>query len=84
MFGMGGIFVEIYRDVHWSRSSEWLRRGEMIRDRGVSVLAGARAARQPTLSAARALTALGYATARDELDSIDIRPLIVLTEGKAS
>ena len=87
MFGMGGIFVEIYRDVSLRLAPFGIATArEMIREIvGYPLLAGARG-RAPTdvEALARALSLISaYADRfRDELDSIDINPLIVLTEGK--
>jgi acyl-CoA synthetase (NDP forming) len=87
MFGMGGIFVEIYRDVSLRLAPFGIATArEMIREIvGYPLLAGARG-RAPTdvEALARALSLLSaYADRfRDELDSIDINPLIVLPEGR--
>jgi len=87
MFGMGGIFVEIYRDVSlrlapFGMATAW----EMIREIvGYPLLAGARGRAPADIEAlARALSLISdYADRfRDELDSIDINPLIVLPEGR--
>jgi acyl-CoA synthetase (NDP forming) len=87
MFGMGGIFVEIYRDVSLRLAPFGIATArEMIREIvGYPLLAGARGRAPADVEAlARALSLISaYADRfRDELDSIDINPLIVLTEGK--
>jgi len=84
---MGGIFVEIYRDVSLRAAPLGLDAArEMIREIvGYPLLAGARGRAPADIEAlARALSLLSaYAERfRDELDSIDINPLIVLPEGK--
>ena len=87
MFGMGGIFVEIYHDVSLRVAPFGIDTArEMIREIvGYPLLAGARGRAPADIEAlARALSLLSaYADRfRDELDSIDINPLIVLPEGK--
>jgi acyl-CoA synthetase (NDP forming) len=87
MFGMGGIFVEIYRDVSLRVApfgTDVAR--EMIREIvGYPLLGGARGRAPADIAAlARSLSLLSaYADRfRDDLDSIDINPLMVLPEGK--
>jgi acyl-CoA synthetase (NDP forming) len=87
MFGMGGIFVEIYRDVSLRLAPFGVDTArQMIREIvGYSLLAGARGRAPADVEAlARALSLLSAYADRfhDELDSIDINPLIVLPEGK--
>jgi acyl-CoA synthetase (NDP forming) len=87
MFGIGGIFVEVYRDFSLRAAPFGLDTArEMIREVvGYPLLAGARGRAPADIEAlARALSLLSvYADRyRDELDSIDINPLIVLPEGK--
>jgi len=87
MFGMGGIFVEIYRDVSLRLAPFGMATArEMIREIvGYPLLAGARGRTPADVEAlARALSLISaYADRfRDELDGIDINPLIVLPEGK--
>ena len=87
MFGMGGIFVEIYRDVSLRLAPFGMDTArEMIREIvGYPLLAGARGRAPADVEAlARALSLISaYADRfRDELDSIDINPLIVLPEGR--
>jgi acyl-CoA synthetase (NDP forming) len=87
MFGMGGIFVEIYRDISLRVAPFGIDTArEMIREIvGYPLLAGARGRAPADIDAlARSLALLSaYADRfRDELDSIDINPLMVLPEGK--
>jgi acyl-CoA synthetase (NDP forming) len=87
MFGMGGIFVEIYRDVSLRVAPFGIDTArEMIREIvGYPLLAGVRGRTPADIEAlARALSLLSaYADRfRDKLDSIDINPLTVLPEGK--
>jgi acyl-CoA synthetase (NDP forming) len=87
MFGIGGIFVEIYRDVALRVAPFGIDTArEMIREIvGYPLLAGIRGRAPSDMEAlARALSLLSaYADRfRDDLDSIDINPLIVLPEGK--
>jgi acetate---CoA ligase (ADP-forming) len=87
MFGIGGIFVEIYRDVALRVAPFGIDTArEMIREIvGYPLLSGARGRTPADIEAlARALSLLSaYANRfRDTLDSIDINPLIVLPEGK--
>ena len=87
MFGMGGIFVEIYRDLSLRLAPFGVDTArEMIREIvGYPLLAGARGRAPADVEAlARALSLVSaYADRfRDELDSIDINPLMVLPEGK--
>lgn len=87
MFGMGGIFVEVYRDVSLRVAPFGIDTArEMIREIvGYPLLAGARGRVPGDVEAlARALSLLSAYADRfhDELDSIDINPLTVLPEGK--
>jgi acyl-CoA synthetase (NDP forming) len=87
MFGIGGIFVEIYRDVSLRVAPFDVDIGrQMIREIvGHPLLAGARGrARVDVEALARSLSLVSAYADRfyDELDSIDINPLIVLPEGK--
>jgi acyl-CoA synthetase (NDP forming) len=87
MFGMGGIFVEIYRDVCLRVAPFGIDTArEMIQEIvGYPLLAGARGRSPADVEAlARSLSLLSaYADRfRDALDSIDINPLMVLPEGK--
>jgi acyl-CoA synthetase (NDP forming) len=87
MFGMGGIFVEIYRDVSLRLAPFGMDTArEMIREIvGYPLLAGARGRATADIEAlARVLSLLSaYADRfRDELDSIDINPLIALPAGQ--
>ena len=86
MFGIGGVFVEIYRDVAF-RVAPFGRdvAHEMIREvNGFPLLDGARGAPRADIEAlADALARLSaYAAAnRDAIASIDINPFIVLPAG---
>ncbi len=87
MFGMGGIFVEIYRDVSLRVAPFGIETArEMIREIvGYPLLAGARGRAPADVEAlARSLALLSaYADRfRDALDSIDINPLMALPDGK--
>jgi len=87
MFGMGGIFVEIYRDVSLRLAPFGVDTArEMIREiLGYPLLAGARGRPPADVGALAGALSLISAYAdrfRGELDSIDINPLIVLPEGK--
>jgi acetate---CoA ligase (ADP-forming) len=87
MFGMGGIFVEIYRDVSLRLAPFGMKTARaMIREIvGYPLLAGARGRAPADVEAlARALSLISaYADRfRDQLDSIDINPLIALPETK--
>jgi acyl-CoA synthetase (NDP forming) len=87
MFGIGGIFVEIYRDVAFrvapvGRDEAWEMIGEIA---GYPLLAGARGRSAADVEALAYCLSLLSAYAdrfRDALDSIDINPLLVLPEGK--
>ena len=87
MFGMGGLFVEIYRDVSLRVAPFGvITAREMIQEIvGYPLLVGARGRTHADIETlARALSLLSaYADRfRNELDSIDINPLIVLPEGQ--
>ncbi len=87
MFGMGGIFVEIYRDISLRVAPFGIDTArEMIREIvGYPLLTGARGRAPADIEALAHSLALLSAYAerfRDELDSIDINPLIALPEGK--
>jgi acyl-CoA synthetase (NDP forming) len=87
MFGMGGIFVEIYRDVSFRVAPFGIDTAhEMIREIvGYPLLTGARGRSPADVEAlARSLSLLSvYADRfRDALDSIDVNPLLVLADGK--
>ncbi len=86
MFGIGGIFVEIYHDVSLRVAPFGVGTArEMIQEiAGYPLLAGARGRARADIEAlARALSLLSVYADRfcDALDSIDINPLIVLPEG---
>jgi acyl-CoA synthetase (NDP forming) len=87
LFGMGGIFVEVYRDLSFRVAPFGIETArEMVREvLGYPLLTGARGRSPADVEAlARSLSLLSaYADRfRDVLDSIDINPLIVLSEGK--
>ncbi|CAN5165949.1 acetate--CoA ligase family protein [soil metagenome] len=89
MFGLGGVFVEVLKDVTFRRAPfgpDEARR--MIAEvRGAAMLAGARGAPPSDEDAlVDALTRLSvYAAANaDALDSIDINPFIVLPRNKGA
>ncbi|MBI4293572.1 MAG: acetate--CoA ligase family protein [Betaproteobacteria bacterium] len=85
-FGIGGVFVEVYRDLAWRPApfgrSEALA---MIREiRGFPLLDGARGRERADLGAlAEALSRLSVFAARHaaELESIDINPFVVHARG---
>ncbi len=87
VFGMGGIFVEIYRDVSLRAAPFGVETArEMIREIvGYPLLVGARGRAPADVEAlARSLALLSEYGERygDELDSLDINPLIVLPKGQ--
>ncbi len=89
MFGMGGIFVEIYQDVVMRIApfgTDVAR--AMIREiRGFPILAGTRGGAPADIGAlARALSRLSiFAAANAEtIESIDINPFIVLPRGRGA
>ncbi len=89
MFGIGGIFTEIYRDVAFRAAPIGLIEAHrMIREiKGFALLDGARGRAPADLDAlAEALVRLSaYASAhRDDIDSIDVNPFIVLPEGQGA
>ncbi len=85
MFGLGGIFVEIYRDVVYRLApvSE-SEAAEMIREiQGYPILAGARGREPFDLAVlAQALSALSHLAAENPgIESIDVNPFIALAKG---
>ncbi|MCC6473740.1 MAG: acetate--CoA ligase family protein [Burkholderiales bacterium] len=89
MFGIGGVFVEIYRDVAFRVAPISPREArEMIGDiRGYALLAGARGRAPADIQAlARALSRLSvFAAANaDTVRGIDINPFIVLERGRGA
>ena len=89
MFGMGGVFVEIYKDVVMRIApfgTDVAR--AMIREiRGFPILAGARGGAPADIGAlARALSRLSVFAAANArtIESIDINPFIVLSRGKGA
>ena len=86
MFGLGGVFVEVFKDVTFRRAPVSLATAhEMIRDiRGLPLLQGARGKPPADLQAlAHALVALSnFAAAHArEIDSVEINPFIALPQG---
>ncbi len=89
MFGIGGIFVEVYQDVTYRLAPFGVDEAEaMIREvRGFALLDGARGRPKADIAAlARALAALSaYAAAHaDRIGSIDINPFVVRPAGKGA
>lgn len=89
MFGLGGIHVEVLRDVVFRLAPFDEKAAEdMIRSiRSFALLDGARGrARMDIATLARSLSALSrFAAAhRDDIDSIDINPFIALPSGGAA
>ena len=89
MFGIGGIFVEIYKDVVFRIAPFGVVEAKrMIRSvKGYALLQGARGSAPADLDAlARALSRLSlFAHAnRDRMESIDINPFLVLPKGKGA
>ncbi len=89
MFGIGGIFTEIYRDVAFRAAPIGIAEAhEMIREiKGFALLDGARGHARADLDAlADALVRLAaYAAAHQGvIDSIDVNPFIVLPEGQGA
>ncbi|WP_338748789.1 acetate--CoA ligase family protein [Janibacter alittae] len=89
VFGLGGVFVEVLKDVTYRLAPFGLETAKfMIGEiRGSAMLAGARGAEPSDVEAlARALVALSrLADAhRDRLDSIDVNPFIVRPVGQGA
>lgn len=89
MFGLGGIHVEVLRDVAFRLApfDERDARDMISQIRGHQVLLGTRGAPAGDLRAlARALSSLSRfaATHRDSVAEIDINPLLVLPEGEGA
>jgi acetate---CoA ligase (ADP-forming) len=87
MFGLGGVFVESLRDVTFRLAPfSPAEAGRMLREiRGRAALESPRGAPRRDLDAlARTLSALSvYADEhRDDIQSIDVNPLMVLPEGE--
>jgi acyl-CoA synthetase (NDP forming) len=87
MIGIGGIFVELLRDVAFRRCPFGIAQAEaMIRSlRGFPLLDGARGRpKADVASLARALSALSaFAVAAGErLEAVDVNPMLVLPEGQ--
>ncbi|HEY9461301.1 MAG TPA: acetate--CoA ligase family protein, partial [Paralcaligenes sp.] len=89
MFGLGGIFVEILKDVSFRLAPfDKAEALEMIQQtRAVSLLKGARGRAPSDLDALAeslaALSNMAYA-ARDRISSIDINPFLVLPAGQGA
>ena len=86
MFGLGGVFVEVFKDVTFRRAPVSLATAhEMIRDiQGLPLLQGARGKPPFDLQAlAHALVALSHFAAAHahEIDSVEINPFIALPQG---
>lgn len=87
MFGLGGVFVEVLKDVTFRAapfdSDEAMR---MIREiRGFAMLEGARGAPPADIDAlAQLLSRLSHFAAanRDNLESVDLNPVLVMERGK--
>jgi acyl-CoA synthetase (NDP forming) len=89
MFGMGGIYVEIYKDISFRIAPFGVKvAGDMIREiKGYPILAGARGTKAADIAAlAKALSRLSvFAAANAEtIRSIDINPFVVLAKGKGA
>ena len=89
MFGLGGILVEVLKDVSFRLAPFSVEEAHrMIREiKGYKVLEGVRGALPADIDAlAQALSRLSvFAAANaDKLDSIDINPFIVLPEGQGA
>jgi acyl-CoA synthetase (NDP forming) len=89
MFGLGGVFVEIYQDVAFRLAPIDTEAAlEMIKEiRGYQILAGARG-RPPTdlttIATALALLSRIIASQSERIASIDINPFIALPSGGAA
>lgn len=89
MFGLGGVFVEVLKDVTFRAapfdSDEALR---MIREiRGFAMLEGVRGAPPADIDAlAQLLSRLSHFAAanRDNLESVDLNPVLVMERGKGA
>lgn len=89
MFGLGGIFVEVFQDVVFRLAPfDVAEAHEMIREiQGFKLLQGVRGAPPSDINAlANALVALSQFAAihADQLDSVDINPFVVLEQGKGA
>ena len=89
MFGMGGIFVEVYKDVAFRVAPFTKAEARaMIADvAGHAILAGARGQALSDLDAlAEALHKLSLFAAanKDSIASIDINPFVVMPKGKGA
>lgn len=89
MFGLGGVFVEVLRDVSFRLAPFDAREAEaMIREvKGFPLLDGARGRPRcdvPALAEALSRLSLFAAQNADLLDSVDINPFLVLPEGRGA
>jgi acetate---CoA ligase (ADP-forming) len=89
MVGLGGVFIEILKDVAFRRCPFTEAQAEaMIRSlKGFPLLDGARGrpkADVPALAAALAALSRFAAAADDRLLAVDINPLLVLPEGQGA
>lgn len=87
MFGLGGVFVEVLKDVSFRLApiDEDEARSMVAEIRGAALLAGVRGTEPSDVPAlCRAIAALSeFASAnRDCLLSVDVNPLVVLPEGR--
>ncbi|CAN5208374.1 hypothetical protein BH09ACT6_BH09ACT6_05440 [soil metagenome] len=89
LFGLGGVFVELLKDVSYRLAPFGLEVAEqMIREvRGFALLDGARGGVPADLQAlSQALSDFSYFVAEhaDEIASVDINPFVVLQRGKGA
>ncbi|MEC9368711.1 MAG: acetate--CoA ligase family protein [Pseudomonadota bacterium] len=89
MFGMGGVFAEVFRDVAFRLApvSKEEALAMIAETRGAALLAGARGRPVADVDAlAGAIVALSRLAAccGDQLSSIDLNPFVVLPEGKGA
>jgi len=89
MFGLGGIFVEVFKDVSFRIAPIDVAEAKaMIREvKGYALLAGARGHAPADVDAtAKALSKLSLLAAAnaDRLESIDVNPFIALPKGKGA
>lgn len=89
MFGLGGVFVEVLKDVTYRLAPFGIETARAMIDeiRGKAMLGGVRGGEPSDVDAlARALVALSQVatTHRDRLDSIDVNPFIVRPVGQGA
>jgi len=87
MFGLGGIFVEVFQDVVFRMApfDHCEAMGMIAEIKGIKLLAGARGRPPSDIGAlGDALVALSQfaATHADQLHSIDLNPFIVMPQGQ--